>query len=416
MTTSSFDNNAHPVTQAVHACLEAAHARNATLHAFLHLADDAALARAAALDTLDPALRGPLHGVPLAVKETFDVAGMPCPWGAELHRGRVPDATAALVARLEAAGAVVVGITHSTEYAIAAAPPTVHPDDPGRSPGASSSGSAAAVGAALVPLALGSQTIGSVIRPAAYCGAVGFKPSFGRYPLAGMMPLSLVLDHPGLIADRVERVAAVDALFPGALDAGPAQGLCWIPPWFPEPVDAPVAACLQRAWARLATLDLPRREQTVPAAVADLEERVTQQILTHDIAALHGVRLRAGADKVSAALMALVQAGEAVSAEAYQAALAQQDEIARQLQALLAPGEIGVTCATVGIAPPRVEGSGSRAPQRLWTLAGMPTLTLPVGRVNGLPVGMQLIARRGEDRGLLALAAQIEALGAIGDA
>lgn len=402
------------VTDAVRACLTAIHARNKTLQAFLHVADASALARAQHLDALAPAARGPLHGTLLAVKETFDVAGMPCPWGAALHQGRVPNDTAALVAQLEAAGAVVVGITRSTEYAIAAAPPTVHPDDPSRSPGASSSGSGAAVGAGLVPLALGSQTIGSVIRPAAYCAAVGFKPSLGRYPLGGMMPLSLALDHPGLLADRVARVMAVDALFAAA--SVPWQGLCWIPAWFPEPVDADVEACLARAWARLTGLDIPCRASSVPTMVAEVEENVTQQLLTHDIAALHGDGLRAGAAKVSEPLMALVRTGEGISEAAYQAALTQQAGIAERLQALLRPGEIGVTCATVGVAPPLAEGSGSRAPQRIWTLAGMPTLTLPVGRVGGLPVGLQLVGRRGEDRAVLAAAARVEALGAIGDA
>ena len=189
--------------------------REPILKAFRDLNLDAARARAHDLDAQAPEARGPLHGLPVGVKEVFDVAGMRCEWGTPIHAGRVPERDCALVRDLKTAGAVVVGTTAATEYAMAREAATLNPFDAERTPGASSSGSAAAVGAGLVPCTLGSQTIGSGIRPASYCGVLGFKPSHGVLSNEGGMPLSEHLDHPAILASDFDILARVFAVLAG---------------------------------------------------------------------------------------------------------------------------------------------------------------------------------------------------------
>ena len=196
------------------ACLARIDAREPTVRAFVDVQRDRALAEARDLDRRAAGERGPLHGVPVAVKEVFDVAGMICAWGTPIREDPVSRKDAVVVARLRAAGAVIVGTTVSTEYAVWTAGPTTNPHDPGRTPGGSSSGSAAAVAAGMVPLTIGSQTIGSVVRPAVYCGVLGMKPTKGAISTVGGMALSAFLDHVGFLARNVDDlVVACQVLF-----------------------------------------------------------------------------------------------------------------------------------------------------------------------------------------------------------
>ena len=410
-TTLSDKHERGPVTTAIGALLERIAARDTELHAFVSLCPEAALASARRLDSLAPEQRGPLHGMPIAVKEVIDVQGLPCEWGSPIHAGRTPERSATAVQQLQAAGAVVIGISASMEYAIAAPAATTHPLDPLRSPGGSSSGSAAAVGAGLLPLAFGTQTIGSIVRPAAYCGAVGFKPSFGRYASDGMMPLSPELDHLGLIGDCVDTVAKTDAV----LAAGPANppqplsGLRFVRTWFDEPLGASVQDLMNRLRQELSADHKVLPDLIVPEAVARIESDVTDVLLTRDLAEYHGSDVEAQPSLASARLVELVAQGRTVSADTYDRARAQRRDIMLTLHGLLKPGEVALAPATVDVAPLREHGTGSRAPQRLWTLAGMPTLTIPVGTSQGLPLGVQLIARHGDDALLLHLAQRLEA-------
>ncbi|WP_059411943.1 amidase [Cupriavidus basilensis] len=414
----SFQPAPASVRERIAATLVRTRQRDRTLHAFIELDAARAARRAAELDALPPRARGPLHGMPVAVKEIIDMAGALCAWGSPLHAGRRPARDALLVQRLAAAGAVPVGVTASTEYALAAAAATVHPRDARRSPGASSSGSAAAVGAGLVPLALGTQTIGSVIRPAAYCGVVGFKPSFGRYPTDGILCLSARLDHAGVLAARVADVIAADAVLAGiaapasllAAAHGATPALRVLQPWFGEEVSAAVSSTLDGAYQRLRGAGFGLAPLSVDAGIAAAETGLTDTLLTFELARRHGAALRAAPDKVSAKLLAMAERGARVSAARFDEAVREQAALSARLDAMLRPGEIALAPATVGTAPLLPEGSGSRAPQRLWTLAGMPALTLPAGTHGGLPVGLQLIGRRGEDAALLAAAARIEAV------
>lgn len=408
----SFHPPEETVVNRVTAVLEGIRARDTLLRAFCQIDASSAMARARELDTLPLSARGPLHGWPIAVKEIFDVQDMRCAWGSPLHANRVPDTSATLVKRLIAAGAVVIGITTSTEYALAAAAVTTHPYDQLRTPGASSSGSAAAVGAGLLPLALASQTIGSVIRPAAYCGVVGYKPSFGRYPMDGMLSLSPRLDHAGLIGDCVETILQADQVLSGkeCVPPGSLEGICVISPWFNETLGIAMQGVLTRVAKLLQQAGMSMRNVEVLPAIAAAEEDVTTTLLTYDLAGGHGDYLIRHRTQASQRLMTFIDKGLTVSEEDYSTALRQQEWIASELQQMLSPGEIGLAPATLDIAPLRQVGTGSRAPQRLWTLAGMPAITLQAGTEDGMPLGIQLIGRRNEDDLLLQVARMIETL------
>lgn len=411
----AFPNLSTPasVQQRIAAAMARVRERDQTLHAFIELDEQGAMRRARQLDALPAAEHGRLHGIPVAIKEVIDVAGGLCAWGSALHAQRRPVADAPLVRRLADAGAVPIGITASTEYALAAAPATVHPRDERRSPGASSSGSAAAVGAGMVPVALGTQTIGSIIRPAAYCGVVGFKPSFGRYPTDGMLCLSKQLDHASVLARSVAHVIAVDQIL--ADDDGTSPGeqthqLRVVHPWFGETISDSVSSTLDAVCQSLRRAGFSLDGMVIDADIAAAEAGLTETLLTFELARRHGATLHAAPDKVSAGLRKMLARGEAVSVARFDEAVAQQAGLSARLNAMLRPGDIALAPATVGLAPLLAEGSGSRAPQRLWTLAGLPAITLPVGEHDRLPVGVQLIGRIGEDATLLRAAARIEAI------
>src|SRR6266478_6832973 len=200
----------------VTACLDRIAARESVVGAWHHLDPDAALAAARQRDAEPP--RGPLHGIPIAVKDLIDTAETPTGYGSPIYEGHRPAADAACVALARAAGAVALGKTVTTEFACFTAGKTANPHNPAHTPGGSSSGSAAAVADGMAPLALGTQTAGSVIRPAAYCGVVGYKPSFGLINRAGVKPLADSLDTVGVFARTVEDAA----FFAGVLSERPA--------------------------------------------------------------------------------------------------------------------------------------------------------------------------------------------------
>ena len=202
----------------VESCLERIDAREGAVEAWEWLDDGHVLEQARRLDRRE--ISGPLHGVPVAVKDIFDTADMPTGYGSPIYRGHRPGADADCVRRVREAGAVILGKTVTTEFATFRPGKTRNPHDPDRTPGGSSSGSAAAVAAGMVPLAFGSQTVGSVVRPASFCGVVGFKASFGRFDLSGVKPLAGTLDSLGFFARSVRDVALFSHAVAGTPDAG----------------------------------------------------------------------------------------------------------------------------------------------------------------------------------------------------
>jgi Asp-tRNA(Asn)/Glu-tRNA(Gln) amidotransferase A subunit family amidase len=399
----------------VRACLDRIAALEPRVRAFVDLQAEEALAHARILDRQRGSKRGALHGVPVAIKEIFDVRGMRCSWGTPLHKTRIPRHDATAVARLRAAGAVILGTTVSTEYAIAAPGPTTNPHDASRTPGGSSSGSAAAVAANMVPLALGSQTIGSIVRPATYCGVYGLKPTHGAIAMTGAMPLSGFLDHVGVLARTPEDIALVcNVLFERNADA---SGAITVDPgsldkWTAPPhvlliegplswrIEAPTRTALERArialesrGARVAPRELPA---TFGQAMAWLEI-----ILCRDIAVNHGGDGDRAGDQFSQRLRDLLARGRAITDAQYAEAIDHARRYRQTLLELLEGDAIICAPVTDGIAPVLAQGTGAPDLQGLYSLTGLPTLAVPLGLVDGLPVGVQLVAAPGREGYLL---------------
>lgn len=405
-------------TQLVQACLERIEAGEDQVQAWEFLDREKVLAEAGDRDRRRQRglPLGPLHGVPVGVKDIIDVKGMPTGNGTPLDAGRYPFADASVTRRLRSAGAVVLGKTVTTELAYYQPARTRHPHDPQRTPGGSSSGSAAAVAAGMVPFALGSQTNGSVIRPASFCGVVGFKPSFGAIPRTGVLRLSPSLDHVGVFARTIEDVALAEVLLgpdgedPDALDhPGPLTAMALSEP----PVPPALAFVRTPFWERA--------DASTQAAFGELCDALGDQMDGVDLPEVFG-RARGWLDTVMMAEMArnvghyvdrapeqmsdrlreLVDSGRGVRAVDYQAARDMRlalrdalDPVFHRFDALLTP-------AVPGEAPVAEEGTGDPSFCGLWSFCGLPALSLPLlTGPSGLPVGVQLVGQHGQDARLL---------------
>ena len=387
------------------ACLERIAERDSQVQAFVHLAASAALQRARELDA-GPVL-GPLHGLPVGVKDLIDSHDMPTGYGSAIYAGHQPRADAAVVALLREAGAALIGKTVSTELANMTAGPTCNPHHLGHTPGGSSSGSAAAVADFMLPLALGTQTAGSLIRPAAFCGVVGFKPSFGRVPRAGVKPVAESLDTVGGFGRSVRDVALLAAVLTcdprcviGAEAVAPLRiGLVQGPDWrLAEPAVVQAWAQAVRVLAPLAALcedaDLPNDFADVAAVQAAIQAHETALAFSDE-------RLR-HAGRLSAPLRALIDTGLAVDAATCAEHHARAARWRQQFDRLFERYDLLLTPSAVGEAPPGLEHTGDAVFCRPWSLLGLPCVHLPLSRgANGLPVGLQLVGRHGQDHRLL---------------
>lgn len=391
----------------VRACFEAIDAREAEVRAWAGLDRDGALAEARARDGEAP--RGPLHGVPVAVKDIIDTADLPTERGSSIYAGRCPERDASCVARLRAAGAVVLGKTVTTEFALFHPTETANPHDLARTPGGSSSGSAAAVAAGMVPLALGTQTAGSIVRPASFCGVVGFKPTFGYVPVEGVFPVAPSLDTVGPIAATVEDArlaAAVLAADPAAFAPpdGPVRlGVAHTPWWSalePEAqaaVDALFHALVERGAADWHEL---------PAELGDLVD-VQQTVMGAEAVLQLGELRRDHGDDLSPTLRSYLDTSEAITHDEYQQALRRAREGAELVSAGLDGVDAIAVPAVVG-EPPGRETTGDPLLCRPWTLLGSPAVAVPgLTGAHGLPLGVQVVAAPGHDGAALAGAATL---------
>ena len=391
------------------ACLERIAERESTVHAFIHLAPEAALAQARALDA--GPRRGPLHGLPLGVKDLIDTADAPTAYGSTVYAGHQPAADAAVVTLCRAAGAVMAGKTVSTEFAYFMPGATCNPHAAGHTPGGSSSGSAAAVADAMLPLALGTQTAGSIIRPAAYCGVVGYKPSHGRVPRGGVKGLSDTLDTIGGFGRCVDDAALLGAVLTGDPrlmqshdGSAPRIGLCRTPEWGQADAD------VQRAWARAASaFGEAAAEVAWPTGLPDLVA-VQKTVMAYEMGRQLGFERLHFRDRLSARLLALLDEGQAIDGIAHAAALATAEDARRRVDRLFETHDVLLAPSAMSEAPAGLDATGDPLFCRAWTLLGLPCLHLPVGTgVHGLPVGLQLVGRRGEDHRLMAAARWCEA-------
>ncbi|MEO1457856.1 MAG: amidase [Pseudomonadota bacterium] len=395
------------------ACLARIAEREAAVRAWTEVGGDALEAELARIEAIPPDARGPLWGLPVGVKDVFDTADRVTTYGSDIYADHRPTADAALVARLRAAGAVVLGKTVATEFAYWRAGATRNPHDLARSPGGSSSGSAAAVADGMVPLAFGSQTAASTIRPAAYCGVVGFKPSRGLLPTAGVKPLAPSFDTAGLIARRVSDVALTGAVLAeaGWADLGvtaPAPVLArWRGAEWAAASPAAVAA-VEGALERLAAAGARIVEGRVPAPFDGITAAQTR-LMAVEAAAVLAEEAERAPDRLSEPLLSLIEAGRAVPLATELRDRALLASAAGEPGPLFGAAEIIVAPAAMGEAPPLEQGTGSPDLSRAFTALGLPSVTLPCGRgPNGLPLGLQLAARPGTDGRLLAVAAWVE--------
>jgi amidase len=376
----------------VRECLERIEAREDELRAWAWLDAEAALAQARARDAEPP--RGPLHGLPVGVKDVIDTADMPTAYGSPIYEGHRPERDADCVAWLREQGAVILGKTVTTEFATYQPPATVNPHDPDRTPGGSSSGSAAAVAAGMVPVAYGTQTAGSVIRPAAFCGVVGFKPRHGWASTAGIKPLSARLDTLGTFGRTVADAARLAGLEPAAGE--PRIAFCRTP-W----VDA--APEVEEAARRLGA-----RELELPPEFASLAA-AQETVMAFDVARNLEPEWREHREGLSQVMQDYIRDAREVPVEEAEAAAALRDQCRSRLPAVLAGLDALLVPAALGEAPLRSEGNtGDPLLCRAWTLLGVPAISVPgLTGPAGMPVGVQLVGL--DEAGVLGAARRVEA-------
>lgn len=394
--------------QLTEACLARIAEREPEVGAWAWLDPEAARSRARAADAA-PA-EGLLHGIPFGIKDIVHVAGVPTGMGSPIFDGFVPETSAEAVRRIEAAGGFVLGKTVTAELAYFTPGKTRNPWHLAHTPGGSSSGSAAAVAAGMVPAALGSQTNGSVIRPAAFCGVVGFKPSSGRVPGAGIQPFSPTLDQVGLFVREVADAGLLAAVLTG--DAGlleqhplapPPRLLVVHSPVWPEAEPAQ-QAMFEAAIAALRAAGAAVVERELPAAFDDAHA-VHRTIMAFEAAKQLAPLQAEHAAQMSAPLRQIVAEGLAIDSMHYHAALARRLELRQGLAEFQSGADAIVTPPAAGEAPATLAHTGSPSFCTIWSLTGVPALTFPVGLgPQGLPLGLQLVGRADDDAGLLAAA------------
>lgn len=406
----AMDRDALSPLDVVERCLARIEAREADVLAWAHVDAEGARGQAKALG--ESRGRGPLHGVPVGVKDIIAVAGMPTGCGSAIVGERIADEDAACVCRLRAAGAIILGKTVTTEFATSTPAETRNPLSTAHTPGGSSSGSAAAVADGMVPLALGSQTVGSTIRPASYCGLIGLKPTHGDAALDGVRVHSDALDTIGLMAADPAGVTAMWEVVADRRPAPPAEltparvGVLKSPWWSRTEAAARRALTdavdgLRRCGVQVEWLELDE----VLEPVAEAHWTMTM----HDVA--RGLAEYAGDDRLSPGLRQLVELGLAVTEAQWTAAVSAVDAARRDLDLRWASHDALLMPAATGEAPLLADGAGTGDPIfcQPWSALGYPAVTYPAGRgVNGLPVGVQLVGPRGSDLQLLQLASLLQ--------
>lgn len=417
----------------VEQCLEAIEKYEPTVKAWVVVDADAAREEAAARDRefKNGQIRGPLHGIPIGIKDIVDVQGLPTLAGSPLRENVAAEHDATVVARLREAGAVILGKTATTQWASFDPPPTLNPWNLNHTPGGSSSGSAAAVALGMCVAAIGSQTGGSISRPASYCGVAGCKPTHGLVSTTGVVPLSFHLDHIGPIARcsydlavLLQAIAGGDPLdpwsaqrevsdFAGLIDTAqidraspPRLGV--LGGFFDEYADAEVRSATQQAVEKLRSAGAELVEVSLPSSFeAFLENH--RIVMAVEAAEYHRERFPAKREKFGPEIAQLLSEGCAAEARDYAAALAHQQLFRHELQGLLKPYD-ALICSTTTSPAPTIETTGDPRFNSPWSYSGLPTVSLPCGlSSDGLPLGIQLVGPAWDEAQLLAVAAWCEA-------
>ncbi len=406
--------------QLVTACMERIRQREPEVGAWTFYDDQLVMQTARRIDAAHQSglPLGPLHGVPVAVKDIFDTEDMPTEDGTVLHAGRQPADDAAVISKLRAAGAVIMGKTVTAELATYAPGKTSNPHNPRHTPGGSSSGSAAAVASGMVPLALGSQTNGSVIRPASYCGVVGFKPSSGLISRSGVLPVSPTLDQIGVFARSVEDAALLAQVVMGFDERDPASLIHAQRDLLPvvqqePPLEPRLAFVTSPEWDQ-ADVDTQQGFAELIEQLGDIAYEVElsetfapavgwhQTVMESELARSFAKEYQRGADKLSGQLVEMIECGMRYSAVEYLNALNPREALREILASIFDECDAIITPATTGEAPEGLESTGSPIFCTLWTYLGLPCITLPLLQgSHGLPMGVQLVGPMMDDARLL---------------
>jgi len=404
----------------VQSCIAQIQAREPEVQAWAHFDAEHAVTQARRADAWRSAGKplGPLHGIPVGIKDIIDTGDMPTEYGTPIHSGRNPWHDAKVVELLRTAGAVIMGKTVTTELATYAPGKTRNPHNTDHTPGGSSSGSAAAVAAGMVPLALGTQTNGSLIRPAAFCGVFGFKPTRGLISRQGILRQSEQLDQPGGFARNIEDIAllgeVLSAYDPDEPGMSPRANVPMLRVCKDEPPMPPKLALIKTPWWSQLETDTREgygelaeyfKEHVGEFVLPDSAAAVldwNRTIMEADIAANYEAEYERGADKLSVSLKEQIERGRSVKAVDYLKALARIPMVTEALDEIFDRYDAILTPAVTGAAPLGLESTGSPMYCTLWTFCGMPALNLPLLQAgNGLPVGVQLVGRVGDDARLL---------------
>ncbi len=413
-------NGALTSEELVQACLDRIEQADGDIEAWAHLKPDYALDQARRLDAQRQAGGpvGPLHGIPVGVKDILDTDSWPTENGTVLDSGRRPMRNCRVVSLLEEAGAVIMGKTVTTELAVFGPGKTKNPHNSNHTPGGSSSGSAAAVASHMVPLAIGTQTNGSVIRPASFCGVVGFKPTHGLIPRTGILTQSRWLDTVGVFARSVEDAAMFAEVLIAHDTGDPDTTPRARPTLFDTAVGEPPLTPLL-TFAKTAVWDHADKEtqEAFGELVEFLGEGCDELHLPEpfeDALKLHGTIMKAdlaksfagyyerGKDKLTDNLVRMIEDGQKITAVDYNKAVDGREFLNDGLGGVFDRYDAIITPATVGEAPAGLGSTGRPSFNTLWTFCGTPAITLPLMKgPNGLPVGVQLVGRRGDDARLL---------------
>lgn len=391
------------------ACLERIAEREPAVQAWQYLDPANVLARARVLD--QRGVSGPLHGVPFGIKDIIDTYDMPTAYGSPIYQGHQPVSDAACVALSRKAGGILMGKTVTTEFANVHPGKTRHPRDPQRTPGGSSSGSAAAVGDCMVPLAIGTQTTASTIRPASFCGIFGYRPTYGHLRCVGVKEAAGSFDTLGLMARSIADLALYrDVLLgvtptplPTDIDAPPRIGFCRTHLW--SRLEPYTAQLLEDGAERLARAGAKVEEVTLAGEFEHILD-LHRAIASFEFARNFTYEIEHHWDQISPGLRnGRLRDGLACRFETYREAQVMVESCRRQLDAVFARYDVFLTASAAGEAPVGLQSTGDASFCALWTAMHVPAMTLPVFTgPHGLPVGAQLIGKRHEDRALFATA------------
>jgi len=393
-------------------CLERIKAREDTVKAWATIDPEHALAQARALDR--GPRQGPLHGVPIGVKDVIDTVDLPTEMGSPIYKGHRAACDAACVAVARAAGAIILGKTVTAEFAGMFPGPTTNPHNSAHTPGGSSSGSAAAVADMMTPAAFGTQTGGSVLRPAAFCGVVGYKPTFNLINRSGIKFAAESLDTIGVITRTIDDAELVSGAVIGkaparrTMDSAPRLGLCRTPLW--DTAQPETKHAVEDAAKRLSAAGASIREITLPEEFSRLFHASRETMNNYERSKSMAADFAAHGERISKVLSDRIKLGMAMPYDDYLAALRLAEQCRAKIELAFDGLDAMISPCVKGEAPRGLNPTGDPAFQQFWTVLYGPTMSLPTHRgPNGLPVGLQVVARRYDDDRLFACARWIMA-------